>query len=47
MSIWFLIVIVLIFLGSLAVLFVRIQSRKEIKRLEAGELTADDFDIIE
>jgi cbb3-type cytochrome oxidase subunit 3 len=47
MSKWFLIVIGLIFLASIAVILIRIESRKEIRRLEKGDLSANDFDIIE
>jgi hypothetical protein len=47
MSKWFLIVILFIILASIATVFVRIENRKEIKRLEKGELSADDFDLIE
>ena len=47
MSQWFIIVLVIIFLASVAAILVRVEGRKEIKRLEAGDLSADDFDIIE
>jgi cbb3-type cytochrome oxidase subunit 3 len=47
MSKWFLIVLALIFFASIAVILIRIESRKETKRLENGDLSADDFDIIE
>lgn len=43
---WFLIVIALIFIAATVVVLIRIESRKEIKRLEDGDLSADDFDII-
>ena len=47
MSKWFLIVFALILLSSVVVILMRIESKKEIKRLEDGDLSADDFDIIE
>lgn len=43
----FLIVLTIIFLASIVAVLVRIEGRQEIKRLEDGELCADDFDIIE
>jgi hypothetical protein len=47
MSKWFLIVLLFIVLASVSAIFVRMESRKEVKRLEEGNLTADDFDLIE
>ena len=47
MSQWFLITLLIIFLASATAIVVRIQSRREIKRIERGDLSADDFDIIE
>ncbi|MFH1454845.1 MAG: hypothetical protein ABIF22_00760 [bacterium] len=47
MSKWFIIVLILIFISSFVVILIRIESRKEMDRLEGGELSADDFDIIE
>lgn len=47
MSKWFLIVVVLIILSSIISIFVRMETRKEKERVESGELSADDFDIIE
>ena len=47
MSKWFLIVIVLIFLACVMAILVRIDDRNEIKRVEKGDLSADDFEIIE
>ena len=46
MSDWFLIVLVLILLSSIVVILMGIERKKEIKRLEDGNLSADDFDII-
>ncbi len=46
MSNWFLIVLVLILLSSIVVILMGIERKKEIKRLEDGNLSADDFDII-
>ena len=43
---WFLIVILFIVLASVAIIFVRMEGKKEIKRLEEGNLSADDFDLI-
>jgi len=47
MSKWFLIVLVIIFLAAIVAIFVRIDDRKEMDRLKSGDLSADDFDIIE
>ncbi len=47
MSKWFLILLILIILSSTVVIFIRANSKKEIKRIEKGDLFADDFDIIE
>jgi hypothetical protein len=47
MSKWFLIVISLIILSSIIVVLLRIESRKENERIEKGDLSADDFEIIE
>jgi len=47
MSKWSLIVFVLIVLSSAVVIFVRVNSNNEIKRIEKGDLSADDFDIKE
>jgi len=47
MSKWSLIVFALIVLSSVVVIFVRANSRKEKNRIEKGDLSADDFDIIE
>ncbi len=47
MSKWFLIVLTFIFLSSIIVIFIRIESRKKNERIEKGDLSADDFDIIE
>jgi len=44
---WFPIVIALILLSSVIVILVRIDGRKEAERLKGGDLTADDFEIIE
>jgi hypothetical protein len=44
---WFLITILLIVLSIVITILVRIEGRKEIKRLEEGNLSTDDFDIIE
>jgi cbb3-type cytochrome oxidase subunit 3 len=47
MSQWFIIVLFIIFLASVVAILVRIEGRKETKRLEDGDLSADDFEIIE
>jgi len=47
MSKWSLILFALIVLSSIVVILIRINSKKEIKRIEKGDLSADDFDIIE
>lgn len=47
MSKGFFIVIVIIFSAIMVAVFVRIEGRKEIKRLEEGDLSVEDFDIIE
>jgi len=47
MSQWLLIATVITFLGATIAILVRIESRKETERLEKGDLSADDFDIIE
>lgn len=46
-SIWFFIVIILIIITSVTVILIRIEDRKEKNRLEEGDLTADDFVILE
>ena len=47
MSKWFIIVLIMIILASIVVILVRVEARKEIERVEKGDLTADDFEIIE
>lgn len=47
MSQWFIIVLTIICLASVAAILVRIQSRREIERIEKGDLSAEDFEIIE
>ncbi len=47
MSKWFLIVIVISFLASVVAVYIRIDGRKEIERLENNDFSADDFEIIE
>ena len=47
MSKWFLFVLILIVLSSIIAVFVRIEDRDEIERLENGDLNADDFEIVE
>ena len=47
MSVWSLIIVALIILSSVMVILIRIESRKEIKRLENEDFSADDFEIIE
>jgi len=47
MSKWFIIVIVLVFFSSIIAVLVRIEGRKDIERVEKGDLSADDFEIIE
>ena len=47
MSKWFLLVLLITILASIAAILLRIESRREIKRLETGDLSADDFEIIE
>ena len=47
MSKWFLIALSVTFLSAFFAILVRIEGRKEIKRIEKGELSADDFDLIE
>jgi hypothetical protein len=44
---FFIIVLVLIILSSIFALLVRAEGRREADRIEKGELSADDFDIIE
>jgi hypothetical protein len=44
---WFLVVITLTLLSSVMAILIRTDRKKEIRRLEDGELSADDFDIIE
>jgi F0F1-type ATP synthase assembly protein I len=47
MSKWFLIVLLITFLSSIFAIVARVQNRKDTSRIENGELSADDFDIIE
>ena len=47
MSQWFILVIVLIFTSSITAILVRIEGRNKNERIESGELSADDFDIVE
>jgi len=47
MSKWFLIVFLLILLSSIMAIIIRMESKKETRRLENGELSADDFEILE
>ena len=47
MSKWFLIVLALIILSSVMAILVRIESKKEVKRLENEDFSAGDFEIIE
>jgi len=47
MSEWFIIVFLLILLSSVMAIIIRIEGRKEVDRLENGELSADDFEIID
>ena len=47
MSKWFLIVIALIILSSIIVILLRIESRKDSESIEKGDLSADDFEMIE
>ena len=47
MSKWFLIVLAISFLAAIIAIFARIEDQKEIERLENGDLSADDFEIIE
>lgn len=44
---WFFLTILLIFSASAIAVWAKIEGRKEITRIEKGELLADDFDIIE
>lgn len=44
---WFLIALALIFVSSVMVIMIPIKSEKEAKRLEDGDLSADDFEIID
>jgi len=44
---WFIIVLVLIFLTSIVAILIRTEGRKEKGGLEDGDLSADDFEIIE
>jgi hypothetical protein len=44
---WFSIVLVIMFLASIVAILIRIDGRKEVDRLEDGDFSADDFDIIE
>ena len=53
MSKWFIIGLVIIFLASIIAIWVRAEDREEVERsndmddLSAGDLSADDFEIIE
>ncbi len=47
LSKWFLLVLLITSLASITIILVRIEGRREIKRLEDGDLSADDFEIIE
>jgi hypothetical protein len=47
MSKWFIIVLLIIFLSSIFAIFARIEGRKKEDRIEEGELSADDFEILE
>lgn len=47
MSKWFLIVITLIILSSIFAIVARYENREDKKRIENGELSADDFEIID
>ena len=46
MSKWFLITLILSFISAIVAILVRFEKKKEMERLEKGELTADDFDLI-
>ncbi len=47
MSKWFLITLAIVFLASIIATLVRIEGRKNVKRLENEDLSADDFELIE
>jgi hypothetical protein len=47
MSKWFIIVLLITFLSSIFSILIRIEDRKESDRVVEGELSADDFEIIE
>lgn len=44
---WFLFVIILVFMSSVMVVLIRIENKKDQLRIEEGDLTADDFEILE
>lgn len=47
MSKWFILVLVVIFLASVVAILVRIEARGEAERVEEGDFSADDFEIVE
>jgi len=47
MSKWFIIVLIITFLAAAVAILVRIEGRREVDRVENGDLSADDFEIVE
>ena len=47
MSKWFLITLGIILLASIFAILARVEAKKDRERIEKGELSADDFDLIE